>query len=87
MPAATSGSPKRQAFCQIDSNNYAFIVGKAQSRQDLINIMKGLNCQTGVNLDGGGSIALLYKGASSDKIQTVIGNGRQLTEVLYLTEK
>ena len=87
MPAASYGSPKRQAFCQIDSNNYAFIVGKAQSRQDLINIMRGLNCHTGVNLDGGGSIALLYKGASSDKIQTVIGNGRQLTEVLYLTEK
>ena len=87
MPAGSSGAPKRQAFCQVDRNNYAFIVGKALTRQQLIDIMKGLNCRTGVNLDGGGSIALLYKGASSNQIQTVIGNQRQLTEVLYLTEK
>ena len=86
MPS-TTGKPKRQAFCQVDGNNYAFITGQALSRDDLINIMKGLNCQTGVNLDGGGSIALLYKSASSDKIQTVTGNGRQLTEVLYMVEK
>ena len=47
--------------------------------------MLNLKCQTGTNLDGGGSIALLYKDKNSS-IQTIIGNGRSLTEVGYFSE-
>ena len=86
MPSP-GGKPKRQAICQVNTNNFAFITGSDLSRSDLINIMKGLNCQTGTNLDGGGSIALLFKPSSSSNIETVIGNGRSLTEVLYIVEQ
>jgi len=48
--------------------------------------MLKLNCQTGTNLDGGGSIALLYKSKSTNNIETIIGGGRALTEVGYFTE-
>ncbi len=85
MPSPGS-SLNRQAMCQIDSNNFALITGSNLSRNDLINIMLKLKCQTGTNFDGGGSIALLYKGKNSNNIQTIIGNGRALTEVGYFTE-
>ena len=45
------------------------------------------NCKTGTNFDGGGSIALLYKAKGSTNIETLIGNGRQLTEVGYFVEE
>jgi len=85
MPAPSSAL-NRQAFCQIDANNFLLITGSNLSRQDLINIMLQNQCQTGTNFDGGGSIALLYKGKNSSSIETIIGNGRALTEVGYFTE-
>ena len=48
--------------------------------------MLNLNCQTGTNLDGGGSIALLYQPSGSTSISTITGNGRSLTEVGYFSE-
>ena len=85
MPSSTSGV-NRQAFCQIDSNNFALITGGGLTRQDLISIMLSLGCQTGTNFDGGGSIALLYKSHNSLNIETITGNRRALTEVGYFTE-
>lgn len=85
MPSPGYGV-KRQAMCQIDSNNFILITGPNLSRQNLIDIMLGLHCQTGTNFDGGGSIALLFKSRSSNKIETIIGNNRSLTEVGYFTE-
>ena len=85
MPASGS-AVNRQAFCQIDNNNFLLITGAGLTRQDLINIMLSANCQTGTNFDGGGSIALLYKSKNSNGIETIIGNGRSLTEVGYFSE-
>ena len=85
MPSPSSAL-NRQAFCQIDSNNFALITGAGLSRQSMINIMLSMGCQTGTNFDGGGSIALLYKSRNSQKIETITGNGRALTEVGYFTE-
>lgn len=85
MPSAGTAK-NRQAFCQIDNHNFALITGAGLSRQDLINIMLQLHCQTGTNFDGGGSIALLFKSGSSQNIETIIGNRRSLTEVGYFTE-
>ena len=85
MPAAGS-AVNRQAFCQIDSNNFLLITGSGLTRQDLINIMLSAKCQTGTNFDGGGSIALLFKSKNSTGIETITGNGRSLTEVGYFTE-
>ena len=85
MPSPGS-SLNRQALCQIDSNNFLLITGSNLSRQDLINIMLQNKCKTGTNFDGGGSIALLFKSKNSTSIETIIGNGRALTEVGYFTE-
>ena len=85
MPSISS-RVGRQAICQINENNFALITGSALNRDDLINIMLSLNCQTGTNLDGGGSLALLYKSSSSNTIETVIGNNRSLTEVGYFVQ-
>lgn len=85
MPSPSSAL-NRQAFCQIDSNNFALITGAGLSRQSMINIMLSMGCQTGTNFDGGGSIALLFKSHNSKKIETITGNGRSLTEVGYFTE-
>lgn len=85
MPSASS-RVSRQAICQVNSNNFVLITGYDLNRNDLIQIMLNLNCQTGTNLDGGGSIALLYKEPNNSSISTIIGNGRNLTEVGYFTE-
>lgn len=85
MPSATS-KLNRQAICQVNANNFILITGSNLNRDDLINIMLDLKCQTGTNLDGGGSIALLFKDKNSNEIETVIGNQRALTEVGYFIE-
>ena len=48
--------------------------------------MLNLNCKTGANLDGGGSIALIYKEKNSNEIKKVIGDSRSLTEVGYFSD-
>ena len=83
----SSGSAlNRQAICQVDANNFVLITGTNLTRQNLIDIMLKLNCRTGTNLDGGGSIALLYKQAGSNEIKKVIGDSRSLTEVGYFSD-
>ncbi len=85
MPSLNS-RVNRQAICQINDNNFALITGKNLNRADLQNIMLGLNCETGTNLDGGGSIALLFQARGSNTIDTIIGNSRDLPEVGYFSE-
>lgn len=82
---------RRQAICQINTNNFILITSfkeeYGQTRDDLINIMLNLNCQTATNLDGGGSTALLYKEAGSNEIITVGGGSRYIPEIGYFTEE
>lgn len=85
MPSISS-RVNRQAICQVNKNNFVLITGEELNRNDLISIMLSLGCQTGANLDGGGSIALLYKDKNTKSITTIIGNKRNLTEVGYFTE-
>ena len=82
MPSPGSAL-NRQAICQVDRNNFILITGGGLTRQNLIDIMLENHCITGTNFDGGGSIALLYKGANSQNIETILGGGRSLTEVGY----
>lgn len=85
MPSISS-KVNRQAICQVNNNNFLLITGANLNRTDLINIMLQNKCITGLNLDGGGSIALLYKSSNSNNVNTITGNGRSLTEVGYFTE-
>ena len=48
--------------------------------------MLSLNCKTATNLDGGGSVALLYKDIGSNEVKVILGNNRSLTEVAYFSE-
>ena len=74
-------------FHSVNSNNFVLITGSNLTREKLIDIMLDLKCETGTNLDGGGSIALLYKRKNSSTVETVIGNNRSLTEVAYFSEQ
>ena len=85
MPSPSTRK-NRQAICQVNDNNFVLITGDNLNRSDLQNIMLGLNCQTGSNLDGGGSIALFFQAKGTNTINTIIGNGRSLTEVAYFSE-
>lgn len=75
-----------QMICQINENNFILFTAGNEAREVGINEFLKLGCQTALNLDGGGSIALLYKKPNSNEIIRVTGNGRQLSEVGYFTE-
>ena len=81
----------RQAICQIDRNNFV-IVTNVTSRaagwnfKDLSSYMVSLNCRTGYNLDGGGSINLYYK-KNSSSLSSVTTSGRRIADILYFVEK
>jgi hypothetical protein len=87
MPDKNNGTVKNlQLICQINENNYALYTSSGTNRKNAISVFLALGCQTAVNLDGGGSIALLYKDRNSTEFKTVIGGGRQLPEAGYFTE-
>ena len=57
----------REAICQKDKNNFAFITSTSSDRDnglsynDMANMMVSMGCYTGFNLDGGGSTSYFYK--------------------------
>lgn len=88
MPDPNNSSPKGlQLICQINDNNFVLFTTKNEKRSTAINLFLKLGCKTALNYDGGGSIALLYKSASSNAIETIVGNGRDLPEAGYFVEK
>ena len=86
MPGSNDSTKGLQMICQINSNNFIFYTSKSGTRNQAISLFLEQGCQTAVNLDGGGSVALLYKPSSSTSIETISGNGRSLPEVMYITE-
>ena len=75
-----------QIIGQINNNNFVFYTSKSGTRDEAIKLFLNMGCKTAVNLDGGGSVALLFKPSNSSNIETVTGNGRSLPEVMYITE-
>ncbi len=86
MPGDNEGKKGLQMLCQINNNNFVLFTSSNESRNTGINIFYDLGCQTAVNLDGGGSVALLFKSSNSSSIETIVGNGRSLPEVGYFSE-
>ncbi|MBQ8892593.1 MAG: DUF5011 domain-containing protein [Bacilli bacterium] len=86
MPGSNSDKKGLQMICQINENNFVLFTTKNETRNTAINKFLELGCKTAVNLDGGGSVALVYKTKGSTEIKTVIGNGRALPEVGYFSE-
>ena len=75
-----------QLICQINDNNFALFSSSKTTRKNAINVLESIGCQTATNLDGGGSVALMYKEKNSSEFINVIGTGRQMPEVGYFTE-
>ena len=86
MPGGMSDPKGLQIICQINENNYLLFTSKNESRNKAIDVFLKHGCQTAMNLDGGGSVALFYKDKNSSEYIKVIGGGRQLPEVGYFTE-
>ncbi len=87
MPDTSNNTPKNlQIFCQVNDNNFILVTAVDTKRSTVINRLLQLNCQTATNLDGGGSIALLYKDKNSNTIKKIVGDGRSLPEVGYFSE-
>lgn len=81
----------RQGFCQIDKNNFVFITDIYTSARngfnfsELADYMISLGCQTGFNLDGGGSTSLIFKDKNQSS-EVITGNTRKLADVIYFHE-
>ena len=86
MPGNNSTEKGLQLLCQINENNYVLFTASKATRNTGINKFLELGCTTAVNLDGGGSIALVYKDKGTNTIKTIIGNSRSLPEVGYFSE-
>lgn len=86
MPLSNDGYVALQLICQINENNFLLFTSAKSTRNTAIDEFLRLGCKTAMNLDGGGSIALLYKDKNSNEIKKIIGNGRGLSEVGYFTE-
>ena len=82
----------RQGICQINKNNFIIVTNttnernKGFSHKSLAEYMVKLNCQTGFNLDGGGSINFYYKG-NDKNIYSIKNSTRGLVDLLYFVEK
>ena len=86
MPGGNDSTKGLQMMCQINANNFVFYTSNSGTRNQAISLFLNMGCQTAVNLDGGGSVALLFKPSSSSEIETLTGNRRSLPEVMYITE-
>ena len=86
MPGNYSTKKGLQIMCQINENNFILFTSSNESRDHAITEFTKLGCQTAMNLDGGGSIALMYKDKNTNEIVKVIGGSRELPEIGYFTE-
>ena len=84
----------RQGICQINKNNFIIVTNtnttnernKGFNLKALAEYMVKLNCKTGFNLDGGGSVNFYYKG-NNENIYTIKSSSRGLVDLLYFVEK
>ena len=91
----------RQALCQIDYNNYVIVSSypsasdsnnisqkdrdNGLSHKRMAEIMESLNCRTGYNLDGGGSLNFYYK-KNTSTIYNLRKSSRLIFDMLYFVE-
>lgn len=86
MPESNESKIGLQLICQINDNNFALFTSSNSARNTGIEVFLNLGCKTAVNLDGGGSVALLFKSSTSSSFETIVGNGRSLPEAGYFSE-
>lgn len=86
MPGGFDDKKGLQLMCQVNENNFLLFTSRDETRNKAISEFLKVGCQTAMNLDGGGSVALFYKDKSSNEITNVIGGNRDLPEVGYFNE-
>lgn len=86
MPGGFTDAKGLQIICQVNENNFLLFTSKSETRNKALDELSKLGCQTAMNLDGGGSVAILYKDKNSSEIKRAIGGSRELPEVGYFTE-
>ncbi len=85
---AESKQLHRTMVCQIDWNNYAVITANGISGISAANVAYNkLGCKKLIQLDGGGSITLLYKDKSNSIISSTIVSDRYMSDMLYFVEQ
>jgi exopolysaccharide biosynthesis protein len=86
---------KRQAICQVNSNNYIMLTTIYNSSYDeMAKLFVSLGCKTAFNFDGGGSTSLFYKKPGTTgvtKLKCSDGSThdqcRAIVEGIYFIEK
>ncbi len=81
-----NGANKRSIVCQIDRNNYVMLTMLSHGISELRTILPNLGCKTAFNLDGGGSISLVFK-SKNGNVETIQGGGRSIVDTFYFVEK
>ena len=87
MPGDNASNKGLQMMCQINDNNFVLFTSSSSNRNKAIAEFMNMGCKTAVNLDGGGSVALLFKSRSSNTFEKIVGDGRNLPEAAYFGER
>ena len=87
----TMDATRKQAICQLDSNNFVIITSENSSKGETTypkwqTYIQKLGCRIAMEFDAGGSTSLLWKTKGSNDVKRITGAGRKLTSVVYFTE-
>ncbi|MBR1821630.1 MAG: phosphodiester glycosidase family protein, partial [Clostridia bacterium] len=85
----TAGKKRKQALCQIDSNNFLLVTGSSSGMMDYPHFQRyllDLGVKTAVEFDAGGSATTMYKPKNTATMKKLVGGGRSLTMMMYFTE-
>ena len=85
LKSADKKKQVKQAFCQLDTNNFILVSGKKYYKNIGKYLVK-LGCKTAVEFDAGHSTSVLFKKRGTTTPTVVYGGGRKLTMVTYFTE-
>ena len=85
----TAGNKRKQALCQVDSNNFIVVTGSSKGMMDYPHFQKyllGLGVRIAVEFDAGASSTIMYKPKNSPTFKKLVGGGRSLSMMMYWTE-
>ena len=78
-----------QGICQINENNFVFVTdiyGSSRAGftyKELANYMVSLGCKNGYNMDGGGSVQLIFKPSNGTQQKLITQNNRKIPDIIY----
>ena len=84
----SKASAYRTAMCQVDNNNFIYLITTSKTEAFLANKMSSLGCNIAVNIDGGGSTNFWFKKNTSGSWKHIRGSGARgrMDSIAYWTE-